>query len=294
MSGKASKLIQDLNNVPSIVGGLGLSIAAAQRQLNLDYLESIERLLALTKATLGERKEGGIDIEGAEKTRLEQFRELLQDVLKSTAPSRYQFTETTLAVRLDLAQSMDLGASAKLGIGFGALAVNAGMTLGYGYDYQAAAEVRTVLHAHTLDPKVQDTLMKRAKDLNDKALAVPERTDTEKSIEAATKRIAESATGITPPGVETAPAVATRIDDQALKVGSPFTQELTDVFAAGEGDMTYSAATSDAAVCEALVKDKTSVLELTPKTAGPADITVTAKDSEGAEAKTEFKVTVTV
>ena len=49
MADTVSNLIKDLSTVPTIVGGLGLSIAAAQKAFNLDYLENIERLLAMTK-----------------------------------------------------------------------------------------------------------------------------------------------------------------------------------------------------------------------------------------------------
>ena len=53
---KASKLVGDLASVSEIVGALGLSIAAAQKAFNLDYLDSVERLLFLVKMLLGGKK----------------------------------------------------------------------------------------------------------------------------------------------------------------------------------------------------------------------------------------------
>ena len=46
---KTSELIQDLNSVPSIVGALGLSIAAAQKAFNLDYLSRSSASSQLSK-----------------------------------------------------------------------------------------------------------------------------------------------------------------------------------------------------------------------------------------------------
>ena len=104
----ASDLIKDLSNVPNIVGGLGLSIAAAQKAFDVDYLDSIERILALIKIMLGGKKadpQGNpIDLDDKEKESLAATAQVIQELLTKLAPSRYQFTETTLAVKLDLAQ----------------------------------------------------------------------------------------------------------------------------------------------------------------------------------------------
>src|ERR1051326_8660313 len=89
----ASALIKDLEHVPEIVAGLGLSIASAQHALNVDYLESVERIVAMTKSLLGDAALTNAD-----------SREFLEALIKQLAPSRYQFTETMLAVRLNLAQ----------------------------------------------------------------------------------------------------------------------------------------------------------------------------------------------
>ena len=89
------------------------------------------------------------------------------------APSRYQFTETTLTVKMDLGQSMQLGGTLGLGGSIGAVALNAAIIVGYGYDYRAAAEVRTVLHAIPAETDTFKTLLARAKELSDDVLTLP-------------------------------------------------------------------------------------------------------------------------
>jgi hypothetical protein len=158
-----SRLIRDLQTVPDIVASLGLSIAAAQQALNVDYLDSLERVIGLAKSLLGDAKLTD-----------EAFRTFIETLIKQLAPSRYQFTETTLAVRLNLSQRFDVSGGIGLGVGAGAVAVNAAFALAYGFDYQAAAECRTVLHAYPADGNVMDKLLGRAKEISDKALTLPE------------------------------------------------------------------------------------------------------------------------
>ena len=172
MAGTASKLIKDLNDVPSIVASLGLAVAEAQKAFNLDYLENVERLLGLIRSVLAPQAAKG-ELGDLEKQRLAEAEASLKSLLAELAPSRYQFTETTLAVKLDLAQTMNLAAESGFSAALGAVAVNASMTVGYGYDYRAAAEVRTVLHAIPADRSVTDALLGRAEDLSDKALVLP-------------------------------------------------------------------------------------------------------------------------
>src|SRR5437667_7403924 len=112
----ASKLINDLSHVPHIVGALGLSIAAAQKAFNSDYLDGVERILAMTFMMLGGKKAGApgsppgagaaspVDLSADELAALKEFADLFKQLLTVAAPSRYQFTETTLHVKLDLAQ----------------------------------------------------------------------------------------------------------------------------------------------------------------------------------------------
>src|SRR5947209_14711668 len=123
---KVSELINDLSSVPNIIGNLGLSIAAAQKAFNLDYLENIERMFALIKATLGGVKAGDATHPAAalsadEQAKVDAMASTIQDMLKAIAPSRYQFSETTLSVRLDLAQTLQASATVGLGVGFRAI-----------------------------------------------------------------------------------------------------------------------------------------------------------------------------
>src|SRR5690606_5701150 len=178
MSGKASQLIRDLNNVPKIIGALGISIAEAQKALNLDYLDNLERLIALAESLLRPKPADG----GAAIALTDEQRTVLTELVKQLAPSRYQFTETSLSVKLNLAQTMDVGGSAGFSAGVGAVAVNAGMTVGFGFDYQAAAEVRTVLHAIPANDQTLGTLLARTTKLGENALALPPAAQVDKDL----------------------------------------------------------------------------------------------------------------
>ena len=161
MSSKTSKLIRDLDSVPSIVGNLGLSIAAAQKAFNLDYLESLERLVALIKSMLGTT------------TLNDNDRLFFESVLTRLAPPSYQYTETTLSVKLDLAQSQRTAVTGNLGVGVGAVTIGAAMSSAFGLDYRAAAECQTVIHARNLDPSAMQALFERAAEISEKSLELP-------------------------------------------------------------------------------------------------------------------------
>jgi hypothetical protein len=171
-----SRLIKDLEHVPEIVASLGLSIASAQHALNVDYLDSVERIIGMVKQLIGDAAAN----DGSPAH--EDGRRILEALLKQLAPSRYQFTETTLAVRLNLSQRFDVAGQVGLGVGTGAVAVNAAFAAAYGFDYQAAAECRTVLHAYPADGNVMDKLLGRAKELSDKALELPKPHEHEKAL----------------------------------------------------------------------------------------------------------------
>ncbi len=201
MAGKASKLVQDLTQVPNIVGGLGLSIAAAQKAFNMDYLENIERILAMTKMLLSGAGSNNAPLTADEQTRFEAFKTLFQELLVAVAPPRYQYSETTLSVKLDLAQTMDLSATAGLGVGFGGISVNAALTLGYGYDYRAAAECRTVIHAVQADEKMFRALQERVAKLDALQLTLPERSTIDQSIINQLSKTFEKVVGAAPPAI---------------------------------------------------------------------------------------------
>lgn len=178
----ASKLINDLTRIPGIVASLGLGIADAQKRMNLGYLESLEVLIGQVKSLLGgPDKDKGISPE------------FLSQLLMNLAPPRYQFTETTFAVKLDLSQSIDVTVEGGLGFALGAFVVNAAYAVGYSSDYRAAAECRTVIHAvlPSGDNKALfDALLKSAAALDAKALDLPARTEISTELINATNSIA--------------------------------------------------------------------------------------------------------
>lgn len=201
-----TKLIEDLSHVPNIIGGLGLSIAGAQKAFNADYLDGIERILVMAQQILGERKAGGGALSDDEKARLDAFRDLFKSLLIAVAPPRYQFTETTLTVKLDLAQTMKVVGNVGLGVGYGGIALNAALTVGFGYDYRAAAECRTVIHAVHADDKTFTALLDRAKELGNKDLALPERSTIDQKLIDQTGVIFEKVIGTKPPAITDKPA----------------------------------------------------------------------------------------
>lgn len=189
-----SKITKDLNSVAGIIGNLGLSIAQAQRELNLDYLDAIERLTVLARS-IGTAPEPG-DTEAREKERA-----FFVSFLTKFAPTRYQYTKTNLDVRLDLAQTLSASGGAGASASLGAVAVNAAFSFSYGSQYQAAAECKTVIDAVMPDADANffKDLMSFAEKAADGELQQPERaTDIDKEIIEKTQSFAEDLLGKTP------------------------------------------------------------------------------------------------
>lgn len=198
-----TKLIQDLSHVPGIIAGLGLGVADAQSHFNHAYLEGLERLLVMAQSLLGQPAKGaGADDDKAAKARLEEFRAVLTEMLVALAPPRYQFTETTLTVKLDLAQSLDMGVSAGASVGVNAgvaaVAVNASMSVAFGYDYRAAAECRTVIHASPPNEAVLRTLLARAAAIGGNNLELPERSTVDSAVLEQAQKVYERLVGAKP------------------------------------------------------------------------------------------------
>lgn len=183
MSTQPSQLIEDLSNVPNIISSLGLGIAAAQKAFNLEYLNGLERLFAIAK-----------ELHGADNEERDKFKDLFMNMVQTMAPYRYQFTETTLAVRMDLAQSVQKGTSGSLGVSVGAVTLNAAMTEGFSSNYRAAAEVKTVLHAVPFDPAQVAVLIANANALNDKDLTLPEGAEVDNAYMTKSAEILEKVT----------------------------------------------------------------------------------------------------
>lgn len=175
---ETSKLVNDLRTVPEIVAGLGLGIAEAQKALNLTYLESLRTIAGLLQQLMG--REG--DAPAADTPAADApGRTALQQVLQELAPSRYQFTETTLTVRLDLSQTMSGSAQAGLN-GVGAVMVSASLAAAFRMDYRGAAELRTVLHALPAGAAVFKELLGRAEQLSARDVELPPRSELDQKI----------------------------------------------------------------------------------------------------------------
>ncbi|MCP4693738.1 MAG: hypothetical protein GY859_37235 [Desulfobacterales bacterium] len=166
----ADRLTSQLYHLPAIVGRLGLSIANAQKALNADYTSNVRELLDMIMKLL---KEKGIKSEA---------KTILEDLLKQLAPSRYQFTETTLDFSADLSESLDVAGSIGIGAGFGAVVVNAGLSAGFGRDYRAAARIKTILHAIPADDKITQKMLDRADKLSDHGVTLPPRTEVSTAV----------------------------------------------------------------------------------------------------------------
>lgn len=213
-----SQLIQDLGSVPNIVSSLGLSIASAQKALDSDYLDGVERIIAMAKSILGN---GIVKPDG---TPFPEALAFIQDMLTKLAPSRYQFTETTLSVRMDLAQSLKFSGSVGLGFGVGAISINAAFTIGYSYDYQAAAQCQTVLHAYPPDATIFNALLSRAATINGNALALPPRSQVDQAIIDQNTSILNRLTGQQAAPIVTKPTVTSLIPASGK---SPITGAIT-------------------------------------------------------------------
>jgi hypothetical protein len=165
------RLTSQLNHLPSIIGRLGLNIANAQRALNADYVENVKKLVVLIHDSIG-----GKDAGAKEKA------EALRSLLESLAPSRYQFTEATIDFSADLAETLDMTAAGAVGFGTQAIMVNAAFSLGYGYDYRAAARITAKLHAIASDPGMTKSLLKRAEDIHKEEITMPKLAQIEQEL----------------------------------------------------------------------------------------------------------------
>jgi len=180
------RLTGQLYHLPSIIGRLGLSIAAAQKAFNADYVDSVSTLMGLIERTLGEAKD---DDDKKAKA------EAVMSLLEALAPSRYQFTETTIDFSADLAETFDVAGSAALGFGAKAITVNAAYSMGFGYDYRAAARITSKIHAYPPNAEMAKTLLERAAEIDKQKLDLPELSEVEKKIWDSTAAIYNALTG---------------------------------------------------------------------------------------------------
>ncbi len=187
----ADRMTSQLMYLPGIIGKLGINIAEAQKALNADYIETLHKVFHLLQYYAHKRGDTG---ELSQETKGEYVAEL-QRILPALAPSRYQFTEATVDFHADLAESKDLGIDASIGFGMGGIALGAGLSLAYGYDYRAAARITAKMHAYTLDEAKQQALLTRAKELHAVKGDLPPQTQVDTNVLEAAREALERMTG---------------------------------------------------------------------------------------------------
>ena len=140
MPTQASRLVNDISYLPAILGRMGLSIAEAQDELNQGYVQAVAELVKLLGG-IPKAPEKDADGKPTTTTPPPPIDPQIATLLLQLAPSRYQFSETTFDFSADLAESFSAAASGALRLGTKAVALNAAMSVGFGYDYRAAARI---------------------------------------------------------------------------------------------------------------------------------------------------------
>lgn len=161
------RLTGQLYYLPGIIGKLGVSVANAQKTLNEDYLLNVQKIMGMASDLL----------KGTEDT--DKKLGVMKELLKEMAPSRYQFTETSLEFSADLSERSSTDLQGAIGGGFAGVTITAGYAKAFAYDYRAAARVKTVLHAMPPNEATFGTLVERAKELGIEAGDLPSRTQLE-------------------------------------------------------------------------------------------------------------------
>lgn len=146
-----AEFFDDLQSVAKLIGDLAANVADAQDRLDTSYVRNLAAYLKAIGSAVADLPDS----------------EARSRLLLALAPSRYQFTETTVEVRADLqmTSARQIGVSANLGYRTPVLAaaVNASYVKRSGYDYRASAFIRSVLHAVPADPAVMQTLLEAAR-----------------------------------------------------------------------------------------------------------------------------------
>ena len=179
MPTQASRLVNDISYLPAILGRMGLSIAEAQDELNQGYVQAVAELVKL----LGGIPKPEATKPGETTPPPPSIDPQIATLLLQLAPSRYQFSETTFDFSADLAESFSAAASGALRLGTKAVALNAAMSVGFGYDYRAAARITCKLHALPAGKDITSELLTRLATIDKEPLkdlpdASPARKDT--------------------------------------------------------------------------------------------------------------------
>lgn len=182
MPTQASRLVNDISYLPAILGRMGLSIAEAQDELNQGYVQAIAELVKLLGG-IPKAPEKDADGKPTTTTPPPPIDPQIATLLLQLAPSRYQFSETTFDFSADLAESFSAAASGALRLGTKAVALNAAMSVGFGYDYRAAARITCKLHALPAGKDITSELLTRLATIDKEPLkdlpdASPARKDT--------------------------------------------------------------------------------------------------------------------
>lgn len=201
-----SQLINDVGALPGVIGDMGLAIAQAQTLLDHNYLDAVQRLAGLVRSMLGTDAQTAAGAAAPDPEKLAAAREVMTAALRALAPTRYQYTETTLGVRLDLSRSVQAAVGLGVGASLGAVVVNASLMLGYAFDYRGAAEVKAVIHAAPAGEAVFDALLKRAGVIDDKALELPAPAKVDQALIDKAKDIFTAIAGAAPAAIGAAPA----------------------------------------------------------------------------------------
>ncbi len=165
------RLTGQLYHLPGIIGNLGISVANAQKALNSDYIRNVQIVIDMIAKMLENQNDPQADTVA-----------VVKELLKQLAPSRYQFTQTTLEFHADLAERKQKDMQAALGGGFSSVTISAGYAKSFGYDYRAAARVTAVLDALPANDATFQALVDKAKDIKLKAEDLPEKYQIEKEI----------------------------------------------------------------------------------------------------------------
>ncbi len=162
------RLTSQLVEVADVVGDLGRNIAAAQKLLNKDYVESLKALMRMAADHLDG---AGGDARG----------EALLNLIKSLSPNRYQYTESVVEFAADLAEMKQRSTMVGGGATFKMLHVSAAMSMGYGQEYRSAARITATIHA-VPDGQLVSRLLDRAIATEEDAPQLPLATSLDQDI----------------------------------------------------------------------------------------------------------------
>ena len=181
----ADRMTSQLMYLPAMIGRMGINIAEAQKALNTDYIETLHKVFSVLRE-YSHADDGTVN---------EELAAQLEKLLPALAPSRYQFTEATIAFSADLAETTDLGLNASIGGGMGGITIGAGLSLAYGYDYRAAARITAKLNGFSLDETQQKALLNRAKEVHADKGTLPTHTRVDKDVINAARAALEALSG---------------------------------------------------------------------------------------------------